>query len=133
MDSSACNLICKAVAYCDMASNRPVMNVLQFKDILHIELPEKAALERHNLLSITYLSEDSYSLVAKSTSVTSRWVDIPCNLLDSSAGVHSYCITLADPISSDTYRLYFTYLIQDDNPNTPYIYMNRQEECSNNG
>lgn len=116
-----------------MASNRPVMNVLQFKDILHIELPEKAALERHNLLSITYLSDDSYSLVAKSTSVTSRWVDIPCNLLDSSAGVHSYCITLADPISSDMYRLYFTYLIQDDNPNTPYIYMNRQEECSNNG
>lgn len=133
MNNSACNLICKAVAYCDMASNRPVLNVLQFKDFLYIELPEKTASEHHQLLSITYASDDSYSLVASPTAVTSRWVDIPCNLLDSSAGVHSYCITLADPISADVYRLYFTYLIQDDNPDTPYIYMNRQEECSNNG
>lgn len=52
---------------------------------------------------------------------------ISFNDIDKSIGLHQYEIGLKHPITDDDAYLYIQYIIQDDNPDTPYIYMNRKE------
>lgn len=55
----------------------------------------------------------------------SPWIDIPVDCLDLSLGLHTYTIELVNALTNDTFYQYFNYTIQEDNPDKPYIYMNR--------
>lgn len=59
-----------------------------------------------------------------------HWVDIPTEKLNLVAGYHLYRIQFVDSLLGVENTLYFAYNIQDDNPATPYIYMNRNKETS---
>lgn len=118
-------LMCNAVPYSEIASNRPVINISQFVDNLNIRLPNVPALEHHQLISIVNNADAQDTILSNPMTLNSRWVDIPCKILDTSIGIHTYCLAIANSITQEIYRLYFTYLIQDDTPDTPYIYMNR--------
>lgn len=48
--------------------------------------------------------------------------------LDLTIGLHTYMMSLVNIRTNDVISLYFSYIIQDDNPDTPYIYMKREEE-----
>lgn len=70
--------------------------------------------------------------IGKSTTVTSELREghifrISFDQLNTSTGLHQYEIYLKHPITSDLISCYFQYIIQNDNPETPYIYMNREE------
>lgn len=43
-------------------------------------------------------------------------------------GLHQYRIELSHHITHDTMHLYFQYIMQSDNPDKPYLYMNRKEK-----
>ena len=53
------------------------------------------------------------------------WVDIPVDCLNLDIGLHTYTLEFINTITGDTFYQYFNYTIQSDNPNKPYIYMNR--------
>ncbi len=53
------------------------------------------------------------------------WIDISVGLLDLSIGSHVYAIECVNTVTGDTYYQYFGYMIQSDNPDKPYIYMDR--------
>lgn len=52
------------------------------------------------------------------------WIKIVFGILDSSIGRHIYKLSCIDIHTNDLHDLYISYIIQNDHPDTPYIYMN---------
>ena len=55
------------------------------------------------------------------------WIHISLEGLDTEVGYHIYKIVLASLDNLVRANLFFSYRIQDDDADTPYIYMNREE------
>lgn len=53
------------------------------------------------------------------------WIDIPVENLNLDIGMHVYTLEFVNTATGDTVFEYFCYTIQSDNPDKPYIYMNR--------
>ena len=54
-------------------------------------------------------------------------IKIPEYAVNLELGLHQFEISLKNIITGDMMYCYFQYHIQDDNPDAPYIYMNRKE------
>lgn len=59
------------------------------------------------------------------------WYDIITDLLNTDAGQHIYKMSFINRLTDDISCLYFSYIIQDDNPDKPYIYMDRDNSDVN--
>ena len=57
------------------------------------------------------------------------YIDILSEGLNTEVGQHDYMLRYVDCFTGDIVPLYFSYIIQDDNPNKPYIYMDKEREC----
>lgn len=55
-------------------------------------------------------------------------IKIPEHAVNRELGLHQFEISLKNIITGDQMYCYFQYHIQDDNPDAPYIYMNRKEK-----
>lgn len=51
------------------------------------------------------------------------WIEIQTSILNMRSGKHIYKINFLDPITDTTCSLFISYVAQDDNPETNYIYM----------
>lgn len=51
------------------------------------------------------------------------WLRIPLQILDMRSGKHTYKFVFYDTKSSEFYNIFMSYICQDDNPETPYVYM----------
>lgn len=56
------------------------------------------------------------------------WVKIDTHGLNTEIGTHIYQLKYISANSTDETILYFSYVIQNNNPNKPYIYMQRTDE-----
>ena len=56
------------------------------------------------------------------------WVDIQSSILDLTAGQHVYRMTFAKEDCKLKATCWFSYIIQDNNPEKEYIYMKRDED-----
>lgn len=54
------------------------------------------------------------------------WIDILTECLDTAPGKHIYKLSFVDTYTDDQLSLYFTYTIQQDNPDQDYVYMERR-------
>lgn len=61
------------------------------------------------------------------------WIDIESKILDTTAGQHIYRMTFAKEDSRLNATCWFSYIIQDNNPEKPYIYMSRDEDSGDSG
>lgn len=57
------------------------------------------------------------------------YIDITCDGLNLEVGQHDYLIQYIDSFTGDIVPLYFSYIIQDDNPDKSYIYMDKERQC----
>ena len=53
------------------------------------------------------------------------WIRIDSDQLDKSVGMHVYKLSFVNLSTKDVFSLYFAYIIQNDDPEKPYIYMDR--------
>lgn len=74
-------------------------------------------------------SESFYSIAEI---VSASWIKIHCSKLDLTTGMHVYKLVFNDPVFDETLNLYFSYTVQNDNPDKPYIYMNRDNSEGDN-
>lgn len=51
------------------------------------------------------------------------WLRIPIEILNVRSGKHTYKFIFLDPVSGEFTNLFMSYISQDDNPETPYVYM----------
>jgi len=56
------------------------------------------------------------------------WIRVRTDNLNKEIGLHIYRLSFVDTVSDDTFSLFFGYIIQDDNPAKPYVYMDRDED-----
>lgn len=129
------SVILSAVPYKQLAEIR---NVYNKDDIINqgavsIELPDQIASDGKYILKdmLQTVPESPAIPIALPVSpqrVLTKWIDVNPGHLDMTPGTHIYGITLVHTTCTEICRLYFTYIIQDDNPEKPYIYMKREEE-----
>ena len=55
------------------------------------------------------------------------WLDIKSDGLNHSIGLHVYELEYVNPETNATFSLYFSYIMQDNDPSKPYIYMDRED------
>lgn len=55
------------------------------------------------------------------------WVRVKSNKLNLSIGLHVYELKYVDTSSNATFSLHFAYILQDNDPDKPYIYMDRED------
>lgn len=57
------------------------------------------------------------------------YIDVVVEGLNTTPGQHDYQIQYVDILTDDISRLYFSYIVQNDNPEKPYIYMDESRKC----
>lgn len=60
-----------------------------------------------------------------------RWIDLYTSIIDRSPGLHIYRASFVNTKTDETCYKFLSYKIQDDSPERPYIYMNRNKEDEN--
>ena len=51
------------------------------------------------------------------------WIRIPLEILDMKAGKHTYKLCFLNTCNNEAINTFISYISQDDNPETPYVYM----------
>lgn len=118
-------LICKAAPYSEVVTYRKVFNLNELQGTLHVQLPDEVVEDRCILLQVSDIEDLENSISSDISVFTTPWIDIPVSLLNKDSGIHTYLIKLAHGQTSDVLHVYFSYIVQDDNPDKPYIYMKR--------
>lgn len=118
------NLFClKASSYPELISNRRVFNLGEVNDILEVCFPHGIK----SIYEITHISNPEYevdiSIYIKPT--CSCWKQIMKEGLCLTPGQHDYRVKYYDSVIRTTRYMYFGYIIQDNNPDKPYVYMSR--------
>ena len=114
----------------DLASNTPVFNQSQLEDVLYVNIPYEIC-KLNNLVEVTEVPvvKDlcDESILDHVTFLRYRpWVDIESSVLNLDPGHHKYKLKFKNIYTSVISNLFFAYDVQCDDPEKPYIYMNKE-------
>lgn len=114
--------------------NTVIYNSKDVSEIICIKLPPEMPRDM-NLAEIYNLnsSEDVDFTDYVTRNEYRPWVDIQSSILDLTAGQHVYRMTFAKTDCKLKATCWFSYIIQDNNPEKPYIYMDRSEDSGDSG
>lgn len=90
-------------------------------------IPEELS-PSHKIISITDMTEGRVIIPEEDIFREGKLVRISESSINKTIGLHSYEIKLQSIYTGDLIYSYIKYRIQDDEPETPYIYMNREGE-----
>lgn len=112
----------------DLPLHTVIYNAKDFSDIVCVKLPpqmprDMQLTEIYNLDASESLDYDDYVTRDENR----PWIDIQSSILDVTAGQHTYRMTFAKLDCKLTATCWFSYIIQDNHPEKPYIYMERDE------
>ena len=113
----------KLYPYCEAFQHSKVIKDILFPKCLLVEIPEEL---RSNSIffKISELNGDSKKLEGKISVPNKTWIEIDSNGLNLSIGQHIYELKfLVNEL--DVVNYYFIYNIQSDNPDKPYLYMEK--------
>ena len=119
--------ILKAVSYAQIASATKVFNSKTTEYYLWVELPVDHVRD-FKVYEILDLGSDCCCKKELNHEFyhreSNKYLKLTFEVLDHSIGKHIYQLKLISPLD-DVISLYISYIIQDDNPDKPYIYMDR--------
>lgn len=121
-----------ACLYGELSANAIVFNRNELTDCIWVSLPEVI-----NHSTVLYQVEEispACSEIEFSDFIERDngrpWLKVNVSKLNIDPGYHAYKLLFMEPGSHTTYAVYIAYIIQDDNPERPYIYINRSKEAS---
>lgn len=119
---------------CSLSSNTQVFNIQNFADTVCVKLPDDFPRDfelvgMYNLETNKDIDFEDYveQLPYK------PWVDIKKNIISTNIGQHTYRLDFMQPGFTIGATCWFSYIIQDNHPETPYVYMNRDEDSGGSG
>ncbi len=56
------------------------------------------------------------------------WLRFKTDFINKEIGMHQYKVTFVDTVTDVSTSLWFAYIIQNDNPDKPYVYMEREDD-----
>lgn len=111
-------------------ANAKVINKEDIEYYVYFHIPTKFA--SHSILVDMYKLDDEPEAVdyvdLASRDCMRPWIRMPSKLLDTNSGHHLYKLVFINKKTDDIFSFFVSYIIQDDNPDKPYIYMNREED-----
>ena len=118
----------------DLPLHTVMYNNKDFSDIVCVKLPpqmprDMQLVEIYNLNS----SEDLDFMDFVTRDENKPWIDIQSSILDTTVGQHTYRMTFENLGCKLKATCWFSYIIQDNNPEKPYIYMKRNEDSGESG
>lgn len=110
----------------DLSRNIVMFNKLDTQPTLVVRIPTYVA--QNYTMSSVICCEDNED-ISEHASITDNypWIDVLSENLNLDAGTHTYRVTFDNHYSNETMYMYFGYIIQDDDPDKPYIYMEEHE------
>ena len=108
----------------DLSSHTEVINLAEIPEIICIKLPD--SLPRDMELSGIFdlnANKDIEFIDHVTRDEHRPWIDIQSSILDLSVGQHVYKLTFSKIGIILNAICWFSYIIQDNHPETPYIYM----------
>ena len=118
----------------DLPLHTVIYNAKDFSETVCVKLPpqmprDMQLTEIYNLNS----SEDLDFTDFVTRDENRPWIDIQSSILDTTAGQHTYRMTFAKEGVKLTATCWFSYIIQDNDPEKPYLYMKRDEDSGESG
>lgn len=118
--------------YNQLKMHTPVLNLSSLGSVLYIQIPQELC--KYQLCSIFDLSSKSPREVDFFGKISQDhdhpWIDIPVEILNLRSGKHTYRLDFLDLDTTTYHRIFISYVAQDDNPETPYIYMKNRGNTS---
>ena len=113
---------------CNLSSNTKVFNIQNFADTICVKLPDDFPRDfeltgMYNLESDMDIDFEDYveQIIYK------PWVDIKKSILSTEIGQHTYRLDFTQQGFAIGATCWFSYIIQDGQPDKPYIYMKRED------
>lgn len=118
----------------DLPSHTLIYNVKDFSDIVCVKLPPQMPRSMDLVELYNLDSEKDIDFIDQVTRDEHRpWIDISTSILDTKEGQHIYRMTFRNLGGKLKATCWFSYIIQNNNPEKPYIYMNRDEDSEDSG
>lgn len=112
-----------ACKYEDLNKNTPVFNKNAFEYFLYVYIEPELA-RNFQLFQVDELGDTLVEVPLSFNIKKERnWVKILFSVLNQTPGQHIYKISMIGGCSNDVMSLYFSYIVQDDNPDKSYVYM----------
>ena len=114
--------------------NTKIYNSKDFSEIVCIKLPPQMprSMELAEIYNLD--TQEDVDFIDQVTRDEHRpWIDISSTILDLNPGQHTYRMTFGKPERKLKATCWFSYIIQENNPEKPYIYMNRDENSGDSG
>jgi hypothetical protein len=113
----------------NLSSNTNVFNIQNFADTVCVKLPND--FPRNFELVGVYNLESNKSIEFEDYVEQlpyKPWVDIKKTVLSTEIGQHTYRLDFMQPGYTIGASCWFSYIIQNNDPKKPYIYMNREDD-----
>lgn len=114
----------------EVFSDVMIINLQTVPHFLYVSIPDRLHLNT-NLFEIECTDNSDYtidvSLLHECKNIKYPWIRIPSSMMNLEDGQHTYKLSFINILTDDVFSLYISYIIQNDNPDKPYIYMNRDK------
>lgn len=118
----------------DLPLHTRIYNSKDFDDIVCVKLPPQMPRDMDLTEIYNLNASEDVDFADKTTRDEHRpWIDISSDILDLTAGQHTYRMTFQKPDCKLKATCWFCYIIQENNPEKPYIYMTRDEDSGDSG
>lgn len=120
-------------SYYDALSNSIVLNKSNLESYIWFKIPDNIQKRSMSLYQITdFNAENGPADIGFTTETVMRehhrpWIRVNSDILNLKVGFHVLRFHFVDISWDDSASLYFSYTIQDDNPQKSYVYMSRNE------
>lgn len=114
--------------------NTVVYNKADFSEVVCVKLPPEMPRDMELTEIYNLDSQEDLDFADQVTRDENRpWIDISSSILDTAIGQHTYRMTFAKEDRKLKATCWFSYIIQDNHPEKPYIYMKRDEDSGESG
>lgn len=118
-------MILKSCEYKKLNENCEVVNCNEVDEYLIVKLPfNMSGFKLYDILDVSESPVKTVDFENVRYDEFHPWVDIPWKNLSRISGKHVYKLSFMDMCRKRYITTYISYIIQDDDPNKPYIYMN---------
>lgn len=120
-----------ACEYNKLNENTPVFNINEVGYHLYVHLNPDICrnLSLYEVEKIVTGESEKLNIPGDVNHDSICWLKIKFDSLSKEPGQHVYKLCFVNTCTSDTVFLYFSYIIQDDNPDKSYVYM--KDSCDN--
>ena len=117
---------CLACSHSEVNQHSVVFSKSALSEYIWVRLPEVSS--NFIIDSIRCINPNTVILDLDNILMENIWLKLPIGLMDVSSGTKIYQMRFNHRLLNETLTLYFGYVIQDDNPEKPYVYMKRGGE-----